>query len=329
MTDPSSKIDRPCTCHPDDRPPTCQRRYAAHECRAAHVETLLTTLREHAYTAGRYGQQCRGAEELDNLKVVESAHNELVKLLGLDHAIRAMYTETQIREFCGYVTSYLTELGETHPGSVWDAWESYLKRSVKEGASAHETTAPHPLDELIGAGLVKDSHTFYVRLTFAELGDAQRVYQWAQNYLQTPDNEPQPQPNGRCKCQYCGEGFVMWGDTSVHERSCSKNPAFAQKASAPAGDWVIVCGDSWYGDNGKFVKSEWEARGFPSCADAQEFAKGMRCPWSVRERTQYKRPCPTGDYPHRFAIETTERMTKGRCIYCGLSENGSSNAEQK
>lgn len=64
----------------------------------------------------------------------------------------------------------------------------------------------------------------------------------------------------------------------------------AQKASAPAGDWVIVCGDSWYGDNGKFVRNEWEARGFPSCRDAQEFAKGMRCPWSVHERTQYKRP---------------------------------------
>lgn len=25
----------PCTCHPDDRPPVCQRRYAAGECRAA------------------------------------------------------------------------------------------------------------------------------------------------------------------------------------------------------------------------------------------------------------------------------------------------------
>lgn len=32
--------------------------------------------------------------------------------------------------------------------------------------------------------------------------------------------------------------------------------------------------------------------------------------------------CPTGDYPHKFATETTERMTKGECIYCGQEENG-------
>lgn len=52
-----------------------------------------------------------------------------------------------------------------------------------------------------------------------------------------------------------------------------------------ARDWVIVCGHSWLGRNGKFVTDERDARGFPSCADAQEHAKGMRCPWSVRERT--------------------------------------------
>lgn len=55
---------------------------------------------------------------------------------------------------------------------------------------------------------------------------------------------PEPHPNGRCKCIYCGAAFVVWGDTSVHERSCSKNPANALKASERRGtpeeeaDWV-------------------------------------------------------------------------------------------
>lgn len=43
---------------------------------------------------------------------------------------------------------------------------------------------------------------------------------------------PKPHPRGRCKCQYCGEGFTVWGDTSVHERSCSKNPDNALKANS-------------------------------------------------------------------------------------------------
>ena len=33
--------------------------------------------------------------------------------------------------------------------------------------------------------------------------------------------------------------------------------------------------------------------------------------------------CCTGDYPCTFATETTERMRKGRCIYCGLPEKAS------
>ena len=28
--------ERDCTCHPDDRPPTCQHRYAASECQEAY-----------------------------------------------------------------------------------------------------------------------------------------------------------------------------------------------------------------------------------------------------------------------------------------------------
>lgn len=28
-------MQRTCTCHPDDRPPVCQRRYGAHECQDA------------------------------------------------------------------------------------------------------------------------------------------------------------------------------------------------------------------------------------------------------------------------------------------------------
>lgn len=64
-------------------------------------------------------------------------------------------------------------------------------------------------------------------------------------------------------------------------------PPPTQKASALR-DWVIVCGNSWYGRNGKFVTDERDARGFPSCSDAQEHAKSMRCPWSVRRRFDEK-----------------------------------------
>lgn len=53
-------------------------------------------------------------------------------------------------------------------------------------------------------------------------------------------------------------------------------------------EWVIACGDSWLGKNGKFVKNEREARGFQSYLTAQEYARGMRCPWSVRERKQFE-----------------------------------------
>jgi hypothetical protein len=64
----------------------------------------------------------------------------------------------------------------------------------------------------------------------------ENVYGHVRNALEvvgTSDepSAPQPHRNGRCKCQYCGEGFVVWGDTSVHERSCSKNPANAEKSS--------------------------------------------------------------------------------------------------
>lgn len=59
------------------------------------------------------------------------------------------YTENQIREFCGYVTAYLTELHQTHPGSVWDAWESYLKQpsqkvSYEQGEPVWLCTCPPP-----------------------------------------------------------------------------------------------------------------------------------------------------------------------------------------
>lgn len=123
--------------------------------------------------------------------------------------------------------------------------------ALRKVASAHETTASaeHPLAHLIGAGLVKDPHTFYVRLTFAELGDAQKTYQWAKNYLQTPDRGPQPHPNGWCKCQYCGEGFVLWGDASVHERSCSKNPALPEVTHV-GGYTCRKCGVWYPGPNG-------------------------------------------------------------------------------
>jgi hypothetical protein len=50
-------------------------------------------------------------------------------------------------------------------------------------------------------------------------------------------------------------------------------------------DWVICCGSSWYGKSGKFVTDEREAKGFPSAYEAQDFATGMRCAWSVRERS--------------------------------------------
>jgi hypothetical protein len=53
-------------------------------------------------------------------------------------------------------------------------------------------------------------------------------------------------------------------------------------------DWVIVCGTSWYGTDGKFCANEWDARGFPTAQQAKDFAKGMRCLWSVRERIQAK-----------------------------------------
>jgi len=69
--------------------------------------------------------------------------------------------------------------------------------------------------------------------------------------------------------------------------------AFVEKAlraqAAPAEElprleWVIVSGSRWYGRDGKLVDKEEDARGFPSSAEAAEYAKGMRCPWTVTER---------------------------------------------
>src|ERR1700722_5355364 len=40
MVDHKSKDQRPCTCHPDDRPPVCQHRYGARECQDAYRASL-------------------------------------------------------------------------------------------------------------------------------------------------------------------------------------------------------------------------------------------------------------------------------------------------
>ena len=41
--------DRPCTCHPDEAPKPCQKRYAFSECQAARIAQLEAALREIEY----------------------------------------------------------------------------------------------------------------------------------------------------------------------------------------------------------------------------------------------------------------------------------------
>ena len=45
------------------------------------------------------------------------------------------YTETQIREFCGFVTGDLPQLHTTHPEALWQAWQSYLECSAQKAAA--------------------------------------------------------------------------------------------------------------------------------------------------------------------------------------------------
>lgn len=45
IEDGHEEVKRPCTCHPDDNPPSpCQRKYALQDCRAAVVEKLVAFL---------------------------------------------------------------------------------------------------------------------------------------------------------------------------------------------------------------------------------------------------------------------------------------------
>lgn len=87
---------------------------------------------------------------------------------------------------------------------------------------------------------------------------------------------------GDCDAAPCTCGLSDWLNANMDLLGIHLRPTL--KALEPR-DWVIVCGDSFYGINGAFVMLESNARGFQSCADAQDFAKGMRCPWSVRERS--------------------------------------------
>lgn len=38
--------NRSCTCHPDEAPKPCQKRYALNECQAARIERLRAALRD-------------------------------------------------------------------------------------------------------------------------------------------------------------------------------------------------------------------------------------------------------------------------------------------
>lgn len=88
----------------------------------------------------------------------------------------------------------------------------------------------HPLKDLIGAGLAKDSHTFNVRLIFAGLGDAQKVYQWAQSYLQSPE-EPS-EVTHKTACSY-------WKHDSV-EAACNCGANANHNRPVPGG-WCHTC----------------------------------------------------------------------------------------
>lgn len=52
---------RSCTCHPDEAPKPCQKRYALNECQAARIERLEAALRDIA--GMDYFYVCENPEE--------------------------------------------------------------------------------------------------------------------------------------------------------------------------------------------------------------------------------------------------------------------------
>lgn len=142
--------------------------------------------------------------------------------------------------------------GYGHDEKDWERDQLSLIEWIAKQCSAHETTTRQPAWEPLKERDKKASDLAYrLRLTNVRAlsvddhnalcrETANMLHQLMADYAELRESpavepSPEPHPNGRCKCQFCGAGFVVWGDTSVHERSCSKNPSNAVKASCEHG----------------------------------------------------------------------------------------------
>lgn len=136
--------------------------------------------------------------------------------------------------------------------------------------------------------------------------------------------EPHFEMRGKCECGlawHVGSGFAF----EVKEMFCTcgrkvpVNRAAVQGASRDASpaDLVGALQDVVHTDPGPVRAGKSVRQGEPgaSIAGFPVVVDPTMPPDQIELRKDGN--CPTGDWPHNFATETTERMTKGRCIYCG------------